>query len=172
MVKRASVLGIDVGGVIIGADNDTTMFTKNYLEAQPVPGAFEAIRVLHARFLGQIIIVSKAGPEMQDKTMHWMEQRDFWNATGMLKQGLGRHPDQNVFFCRERADKAPICKRMNVTHFIDDRLDVLVHLTTVKKRFLFGSGGGRGKGWKDAMSHKAGIYKVADWPEVLERVRP
>jgi hypothetical protein len=33
-----------------------------------------------------------------------------------------------VLFCRQRHEKAAICRELGLTHFIDDRLEVLSHL--------------------------------------------
>ncbi len=181
MVKRASILGIDVGGVIIDAANDkhdTSMFGKNYLEATPVPGAFEAIALLRDRFLGELVIVSKAGPEMQKKTVHWLCHHRFWHAIGMsmrTEDDISKvYTDYNLFFCRERKDKAPICKRLNVTHFIDDKIEVLGHLQgVVKERYLFGAA-------HDVTVKRAGLFPtlaarctaLPDWRVALEKVWP
>lgn len=42
--------------------------------------------------------------------------------------------------CAPCPEKHPICQQLGVTHFIDDRLDVLWHLTTVDQRYLFVGG--------------------------------
>ena len=36
-----------------------------------------------------------------------------------------------------RADKHNVCTRVGITHFIDDRLNVLLQLNTVPHRYLF-----------------------------------
>lgn len=168
-MKRAAVLGVDVGGVIIDKANDgtdTSFFGKNFLDTTPVPGVFEALAILRERFNGELVIVSKAGPEIQEKTLHWMAHHDGWNKIGMTRR-LEDHArrDQNVFFVRERKDKARICKMRSVTHFIDDRIDVLQHLIpVVPKRYLFGAYGGS----RNAAAAKA----VEDWGDALMEVWP
>lgn len=162
-MKQAAVLGVDIGRVIIGADNDGVMFTTNYLEAAPVPMAFYGVAVLRERFNGQIILVSKAGPAMQAKTLHWLAHYDFWEYFGGYRTTI----DPNVFFVRERADKARICKRKSVTHFIDDSREVLAHLReVVQNRYLFGPQGQR------VARNERGLREVADWEAVLDRVWP
>ncbi len=42
-----------------------------------------------------------------------------------------------MHFVRERRDKAPVCERLGITHFVDDHLDVLAYLTSVQHRHLF-----------------------------------
>jgi hypothetical protein len=51
--------------------------------------------------------------------------------------GRTRIPEASLHFVRERRDKAPVCQRLGVTHFVDDRLDVLAHLDAVEHRYLF-----------------------------------
>ena len=48
------------------------------------------------------------------------------------------HP-RCVRFCRQRPEKRDICQELNITHFVDDRPDVLASLKgTVPHRYLFG----------------------------------
>ncbi len=45
----------------------------------------------------------------------------------------------NLRFCLQRPQKADHCRELGITHFIDDRSDVLRHLEgIVPKRYLFG----------------------------------
>ncbi len=47
-------------------------------------------------------------------------------------------PPKRVHFCGERNEKARICKKLGITHFIDDRLEVLSYLVgIVPHLFLF-----------------------------------
>ncbi len=42
--------------------------------------------------------------------------------------------------CRERPEKAAVCARLGITHFVDDRLDVLTPMRgTVPHLYLFGA---------------------------------
>lgn len=126
-------LGIDFGGVITDRANDrtdTSFFGPNFRDTTPVEGAFQAIRTLvRERFTAKVYIVSKAGQRTQEKTRQWMEVWDFYHQTGITAE--------NVFFCIERRDKAAICENLGVTHYIDDRLEVLNCLATVPNRYLF-----------------------------------
>lgn len=128
-------MGVDVGGVLVDrirADgSDTSFFSDRFLETPAVAGAFETLaRLGRERFGQRICIVSKCGPRTEEKTRLWLAHHKLLQMLGLDAQAL--------HFCRERRDKAPICKRLGVTHFIDDRMDVLVHLTSVPHRFLFG----------------------------------
>ena len=152
-------LGIDIGRVIIGpaldGAEDTSFLGTTVEEAMatpPAPGAFAAIRHLVERFEGAVWLVSKAGPSVQRKTGRWFEHHGFHAATG-----LG--PDR-VRFCLRRAEKADHCRQLGLTHFIDDRIDVLGYLEgIVEHRMLFG---------EQQQAVSAGLIQVRTWAEVLE----
>jgi hypothetical protein len=130
------VLGVDVGGVIVtltDRDEDTSFFGTRPLETPAVEGVFQALATLsQQRFAGRIHLVSKAGPKVAANTSHWLGHHDFFGRTGIA--------ETSVHFVRERRDKADVCRRLGITHFVDDRLDVLAHLETVEHRFLFRGG--------------------------------
>ena len=126
-------LGIDVGGVIIAKSNDgtdTSFFSNNYLKSTAVEDAVRVITELVERRFGQkTYIVSKCEANTERKTLEWLFYNQFFLATGILPQ--------HVRFCRTREGKAPICQELHITHFVDDRLEVLSHLHTVPHKFLF-----------------------------------
>ena len=126
-------LGVDVGGVIIDRVNgvtDTSFFSDNDLQTTAVPGVFEALAQLRDRRFGdQIHLVSKCGPRVEEKTRRWLAHRDFAGRTGIAPE--------RWHFCRTREGKAPLCAALGVTHFVDDRLEVLGYLGGVPHCFLF-----------------------------------
>ncbi|GAA1594426.1 hypothetical protein [Actinoplanes couchii] len=132
-MHRDWTLGVDVGGVIVAivpGGEDTSFFGGRYLETPAVDGVFEALAALTAGpFAGRVHIVSKAGPKVAGHTREWMEHHRFFERTGINPAHL--------HFVRERRDKAPVCRRLGITHFVDDRPDVLACLETVEHRFLF-----------------------------------
>lgn len=131
--QKLPALGVDVGGVIVtlaGRDQDTSFFGTRPLETPAVDGVVEALATLTAgTFAGRVHLISKAGPKVATSTWDWLFHHDFFTRTGI--------PDRNVHFVRDRRDKAPVCERLGLTHFVDDHLDVLAHLTTVEHRHLF-----------------------------------
>lgn len=131
--RMSEILGIDIGGVIIDRANDgtdTSFFSFNYLNTTAVEGAFTTIaRLVNGKFGHHVHLVSKCGRAVEEKTRIWLTHHDFYRITGVSPG--------NVHFCRERADKHGICERLRVTHFIDDRLEVLSYLKTVPNRYLF-----------------------------------
>ncbi len=117
-------LGIDIGRVIIAAANssggDTSFLSAEHEQAlltPASPGAFKAIRELNDVFDGRVWLVSKAGQKIQARSRAWLTRSRFWDLTGV--------PSDHIRFCRERHEKAAHCVRLGVTHFVDDRSDVL-----------------------------------------------
>lgn len=155
-----SILGIDVGGVIIDRkkndQSDTSLFGPNYLKAHAVEGAFQSIKQLHGLFGGKVFIVSKCGQNIERKTREWMEANRFHEETGV--------PKENLRFCRARADKAPICEALGITHFIDDKLEVLSYLRSVPRKYLFGPSLTEMETWKE---HLPDVRVVSTWDEIV-----
>lgn len=132
----APVLGIDFGGVIGGGPDttqDTSFWGGRPMETPQLPGAFQAVRRLIALFDGRVWIVSKAYPRVEGLTRQWLDHHDIYTRTGLQRD--------SVHFVLERIDKAPMCVDLGITHFVDDRLDVLEHLTTVAHRLWFRAAG-------------------------------
>lgn len=132
-------LGIDIGRVLIqpdagGSGSDTSFMGASLEEAvrtPPYTGMFEVVPELVRTFNGQVWLVSKAYPKMQNKTRRWLEHHRFFERTGI--------PADHLRFCLERHQKADHCRELGITHFIDDRVDVLTHLAgVVPHRYLFG----------------------------------
>jgi hypothetical protein len=132
-------LGVDFGRVINDSaghpGGDDTVFLggteAEILETPAMAGSFEALRRLCVVFERQVWIVSKCGPTVQARTERWLTHHRFFDATGV--------PGDHVRFCRRREDKAVHCKELAITHFVDDRYDVLKHLIgIVPHLFLFG----------------------------------
>lgn len=130
-------LGIDIGRVIISAGSgsgDTSFLDGDLAAALRTPPARDAlptIRDLVVTFGGRVWLVSKAGPRVQDRTRRWLDHHRFWEVTGMNRASLR--------FCRRRDEKAEIARELKLTHFVDDRPDVLAAmLGVVPFRFLFG----------------------------------
>lgn len=157
------ILGIDVGGVIIDRANDntdTSFFSGNYLQSRPVEGAIGAIsRLVRERFNGQAYIVSKCGSKTEAKTKHWLKFHNVYDICGIK--------EENAFFCRHRPEKAPFCAEKKITHFIDDRMSVLKHMTTVPHKILF-------QPTKEELAECPDLLKevtiVNSWEEVLKHL--
>ena len=103
-------LGIDIDRVLIAPDaadgRADTSFIGGSLEAAlatpPYEGMFETVPDLVKRFGGQVWLVSKAGPRVQEKTRQWLRHHRFFERTGIA-------PD-HLRFCLERPQKAQHCR--------------------------------------------------------------
>jgi hypothetical protein len=131
-------IGIDFGRVIVGptidGKDDTSFIGTQLAEALTTPAApdaFDVVRELWELTQGNVWIVSKAGPSVQRKSRAWLHHLDFFAVTGM--------PEEHLRFCLHRHEKALHARELGLTHFIDDRTDVLAHLDgIVPHRLLFG----------------------------------
>ena len=156
-------IGIDIGKVImspvVGGRSDTSFLSgslERAMQTPPTPHALEAVRELVEVFDGQAWLISKAGPSVQFKTKEWLKHWDFYSHTQL--------PRKNLRFCLRRPDKAGHCKQLKITHFIDDRLDVLKHLNgNVQHLYLFGE-----QPKLDAAPDW--VTPVIDWPQTVNCV--
>jgi hypothetical protein len=135
----AATLGVDFGRVINDASShpsgDDTSFLQGsddeMLATPAMAGAFHSLKRLVPAFDGRVWIVSKAGPRIQDNTERWLLHQDFYDKTGMTST--------NLRFVRRRVDKVVQCQELGITHFVDDRAEVIEALTgVVPHLYLFG----------------------------------
>jgi 5'(3')-deoxyribonucleotidase len=155
-------LGIDIGKVIIDGPahlhgGDTAFFqgdTATYLATPAMAGSFAAITRLAEHFDGRVWIVSKCGARIEDRSRRWLDHHDFFGRTGI--------DPEHLRFCRQRHDKAVHAAELRLTHFVDDRPDVLSHLAgIVTHRFLFG---------RQHQPTADGLIPVADWAEAQQAI--
>ena len=138
-------LGIDIGRVIINGTahpngGDTAFFTGDeatMLATPEMPDALPTIARLVTRFDGQVWLVSKCGPRVEQRTLRWLAGHDFYRRTGL--------PADHVRFCRTRADKRLHCEQLALTHFVDDHPEVHAAIRgAVRHQYLFGDAGHAG----------------------------
>ncbi|MFH5230876.1 hypothetical protein [Antrihabitans spumae] len=160
---RPPVLGVDVGGVIVdrAAENsDTSFFGLKPMDTPAVDGALDALQQLTVSFEWRVHLVSKARSTTAATSRRWLEHIDFHSRTGI--------DPHNVHFVQNRQDKVPVCERFGVTHFIDDRVEVLGYLRDcVPRRYLFTGGlgtNGRPNGTP------TDLIVVGDWTELRELI--
>lgn len=158
-------LGVDVGGVIIQPtddDADTSFFGDHYLRTPAMPGAFDGLAALVAGRFGRAVhLVSKCGEQTEARTREWLAHHDFYRHTRILPE--------NVHFCRTRAAKGPIAAELRLTHFVDDKLEVLSYLSSVPHRFLFRPRPAEVAAYAE---HLSAVHPVASWPELVAALRP
>lgn len=156
---RPPVLGLDVGGVLVdrvAEGSDTSFFGRQPMDTPAVAGALEAIPALVELFGHRVFIVSKAGPKIASLTRQWLGTRGAVGPAGI--------DPANAHFVRKRSDKHPVCDELGVTHFVDDRLDVLQHLTSVDRRYLFTGGLGENE---PPRTSPDGVIVVSDWSRLV-----
>lgn len=161
MITTIPRLGLDVGGVLTDQrandDTETAFKGDQYLRTTPVPGMYKGVRRLVKRFTPvNSFIVSKCGEEIEGKTRKWLPHIDFYRRTGF-------NPD-HLNFCLTREGKVPIAKGLKLTHFVDDRQDVLRYLEPiVPYRFLFGP-------QDEEIEPRPGLYIVETWDEAVAEI--
>lgn len=157
-------LGIDIGRVLISPDGhgtggDTSFIggsIQDALDTPPYDGMMDVVPELVQLFGGQVWLVSKCGPVIQEKSRLWLRHHRFFERTGI--------PPENLRFCRERPQKADHCRQLKITHFIDDRPDVLRCMEgIVQHRYLFGP--------QKRQGTPAGLVAVPAWSDALPLVR-
>lgn len=147
-------IGIDIGRTIVDTDNP---------DKPPFPEAIRVIRRL-VDFYGDknVFIVSKVTDAQKLRALRWIRRTRFHEETDMR--------EENVEFCLERHEKAPICQRLGVTAFIDDRVDVLSHMRgIVSHRILFRANHASPK---DGQMGSGGVIRASSWKQIEEIFLP
>jgi len=127
MNKVSQRLGVDFGGVILDfvphIHTSLSFDGPRYLETPPVAGAIDSLRELNeTKFANSIFIVSRYGPEDDGsvRVIEWLHCHNFFNRTGI--------PEEHFHSCAEWHEKLPIAKELKLTHFVDDRSEVLKYM--------------------------------------------
>lgn len=152
-------LGIDIGGVI-RAKATGPQSVEEYLVARPLTDVTRVITAFVDIFGSENIFIISRCPEYAEDTMvQWLDKQNFFTSIGFKRS--------NVYFCRERADKARIANQLKLTHFIDDRIDVLDAMKDiVVNRILFTGGSNH-----DNTVIDNGIIVLDNWDSVLEYMK-
>jgi hypothetical protein len=131
-------IGIDLGNVIIGGDNEWFSGGDSYLRTPGVVGASESMDKLYD--LGQeLFVVSKAFPRNQIKSVRWLREHDYTDFFDQL----------NTFFVLRREDKALVCDSLGLDLMIDDRSDIIDHINLSSKGTIGYLFEGWAKFWED-----------------------
>ncbi|MDE2037931.1 MAG: hypothetical protein KGI69_01750 [Patescibacteria group bacterium] len=123
-MQNKIALGVDIGNVIIdnrSVDPEAKKVDEaTYASFPPTRGVFEALKSLNSYFQGDVYLISKCTEWAQEQILLWLKDHDFYARTGIKPE--------NVFFVRQRHEKDGVCRKLGLTHFIDDRLEVLGHM--------------------------------------------
>jgi hypothetical protein len=162
---KRQALGVDIGNVIINHrltdPNDKTLHEDRYSSIPSSDGVFEALKILNDRFCGKVYLISKCTEWAQDKILGWLKDNDFYAKTG-IKPG-------NVYFVRERQEKDGICKKLGITHFIDDKLEVLSYMVdSTPNLFLFQPDQKEVDEFKSFLPE---VTVINNWKEALEKIK-
>lgn len=123
-METKKALGVDIGNVIINNrlnDPEVNKVDENvYATFPPSEGVFNALKTLNQYFDGEVYLLSKCTEWAQEQILLWLTAHDFYTKTGIK--------EHNVHFVRQRHEKDGVCRKLGITHFIDDRLEVLSHM--------------------------------------------
>lgn len=122
--RMKKVLGVDVGGVIVdyaraAKDRKDQMSKEEFLLIPEIEGAIDTLaRLNQGVFKDSVYLVSKHSGSPED-VQEWLINHNFYQRTGISRDHL--------YQCATREGKAPIVQKLNITHFIDDRAEVMSH---------------------------------------------
>ena len=158
-MNHTSRIGIDIEGVIRGKTAMSRTIDE-YLAATPLKNAAKTIKSLVKLFgSDNIFIISRCPEYAEDVILQWLDNQKFFTDINL--------DSSNVYFCRERAGKAPIAKRLQLTHFIDDRIDALDAMKDiVANRILFTGGSNHHNTEIDD-----NIIVLDSWNSILEYIK-
>ncbi len=128
-MARKDILALDIGGPILKAKGGST--PAAYAAAEPTPGGFDgASQLCHEVFDGRMFLLSQCTQEVERVKRDWFVRHKFHELTSIQTDRL--------VFVREPEEKALVCIRRGVTHFVDDRPHILRHaIGHVPHLFLF-----------------------------------
>lgn len=150
----SEVLGLDFGNVIKNTQNGSLM-----------SGVVESLMALKSRFNDRIFIISRSGDDCLTDNRKYAEYQRRVHLF-LYQSSLDKIiPWKNVFFCKLRHEKAPIAANLGITHFVDDRLEVLSHMTTVPNRFALNPTADQ-----IAKFPADGIVVVSSWKEITDHL--
>jgi len=111
-------IGIDINGVL--ANNKLPYFkTQNYSIFSVMENAINVVKNLVKKYGAENIYIISCvqSHQLSFITGIWMETHNFLHKTNISLD--------NVIICTRMKDKSRIAEKLNLTHFIDDRPEVL-----------------------------------------------
>jgi len=163
-MKIKQALGVDIGNVIINHrlsdPNDKTLHEERYSTIPATEGVFEVLKNLNEYFKGEVYLISKCTEWAKEKILTWLKDNNFYIKTGINPK--------NIHFVRERHEKDPLCRKLGITHFIDDRLEVLSHMIdSTPNLFLFQPDKDEINEFEEFLSK---VTIVNNWGEVVDKI--
>ena len=144
-----AVVGFDIGNVIL---RDFTHL---------VPGALLGIaQIVETIGPQRVYLVSSCGAQREVQIRDRLAQLNLYPSTGLLPE--------HTRFCRSRAGKKLIAANLGLTHFTDDRLEVLGYLAeVVPQLFLFQPDEHEIAAHRH---HLARVRVIPSWPELTAAI--
>jgi len=165
-MNNTKALGVDIGNVIIDyrpiiGTKDETLWNEKHSDLLPAENMFDCLKELNeGKFKDSIFLVSKLKVEQDSRTLAWLKDNKFFEKTGINPK--------NMFFCRERSDKEKICRENGITHFVDDRLEVLSYMIgVVPNLYLYQPDEEEVRQFKQFLPK---VIRVTDWLDLTKRL--
>ena len=108
------------------ASPNDLFFSDRYLDVPMVPGVLASLERLGSRFGAHLYLIS-TNVRRRPQALEILEKH-------RILEFVGR---DHVVLCDTDAAKAIACRDLGITHFVDDRVEVLDLLVTVTRRYLF-----------------------------------
>lgn len=163
-MKTRKVLGVDIGNVIINNRLNDPEINKVdervYAAFPPSDGVFDSLKTLSDYFSSEVYLISKCTEWAQEQILLWLKAHDFYAKTGVK--------EENVYFVRQRHEKDEVCRNLSITHFIDDRLEVLGYMVeSTPNLILFQPDESEVKEFEQFLSK---VSIANNWTEVVEKI--
>ena len=163
-METKKALGVDIGNVIINNRlNDPEVNKVDevvYAAFPPSEGVFDSLKTLNDYFNGEVYLLSKCTEWAQEQILLWLKAYDFYTKTGVK--------EENVYFVRQRHEKDGVCRKLGITHFVDDRLEVLSHMVeSTPNLILFQPDEAEVKEFEQFLPK---VTIASDWIEVVQRI--
>lgn len=152
------VLALDIGGPIIDCRSGSTL--DEYRAAPETAHAIPSLAwLVRAKRFKRVLLISQCSPELEKVKRQWFIDRDVYDRTE-LSEG-------DVYFCRKPEDKAMICRTNAVTHFVDDRIEILRHALMVPHLYAFNPSPAE---FDQHPGLRGTITTVKDWPALMHHL--
>ena len=155
------VLGVDINGPIVERLEPFNLFNlpgDRHYPTRLVDGAVDALQTLRQAF-DTIYVISVCRPRQIKHSRAFLEKHDFYQRSGIRFE--------DVHYCFGKGSKAPVCAQLGVTHFVDDRLEVLSSLESVPHKFLFDGRKREIERMPRSAEHLSKVQSVETWAQLL-----
>jgi FMN phosphatase YigB (HAD superfamily) len=139
------------------ASPNELFFLDRYLEVPLVPGVLSSLARLRSRFAARIYLIS-TNIRRRPQALEILEKHGILGLVGR----------DHVVMCDTDAAKANACRQLGISHFVDDRIEVLELLDATTRRYLFTSLGDAAAG----PSLPSNMLRVSSWSAIERDLLP